>query len=427
MGFGICSLSQAQMGGGMPTVPGTEFFGATDPSSIQAGGGLRVVPSIQISERYDSNVFFAPKNLLQGLTPSDFVTTVSPQVRGLYADSQRLVRVNAAVGAVGSHYVNNTALSYVGANAGVALDMSGLLSQWRPGARWTVSDVYFYTPQPPAFLLGDQSGVQANPFAAGFQAFRTNTSSNSVNTVFQLPIYRHTHFVGTYTNSFIRYGASRVPLPSPLINQNVQLYTAGLLVETSIQDSVRVDFTSNDFDLGDRGGFSARGGTLDWTHRFSPTVGFSATAGAQVLSGELNGVPLSSLIAPFGSLAIHWISPTTSMALTYRSSVIPSFQFQGAAMLAHTMTFSLNQETPISDVVGLLQANGGVADQYGASSGSALSWTTVGGSAGLLYRATQQTFLTLIYTYQNIDNVFGSTHFAYDRHSAQLSLTQAFY
>lgn len=426
----MCSLSQAQVGGmgaGMPTIPGADFFGATDPSSIQAGGGLRVIPSIQVSERYDSNVYFAPKSQLRGLKPSDFVTTIAPQLRGLYADSQRLVRVNATAGAVGSYYADNTALSYVGANAGVALDMSNLLSQWRPGARWTVSDVYFYTPQPPAFLLGDQSGVQANPFAAGFQAIRTNTNSNSVNTVLQLPIYQHTHFVGSYTNSFIRYGASRVPLASPLINQTVQAYTAGLLVETSIQDTVRVDFTGNDFDLGDRGAFSAKGGTVDWTHRFSPTVSFSAIAGAQVLSGGLNDVQISSLVAPFGSFIFNWISPSTSMALTYRSSIIPSFQFQGAAMLAHTMTFSLTQETPISDVVGLLQANGGVADQYGSNSANALSWTTVGGSAGLLYRATQQTFLTLIYNYQNVDNVFGVTHFAFDRHSTQLSLTQAFY
>jgi len=416
------------MGAGMPTVPGTEFFGATDPSSIQAGGGLRVIPSIQVSERYDSNVFFAPKRLLQGLTLGDLVTTITPQVRGLYADSQGLVRVNATVGAVGSYYVNNTALSYVGANAGLALDMSNLLSKWRLGSRWTVSNVYFNTPQPPAFLLGDQSGLQANPLAAGFQAFRTNTSSNSVNTVFQLPIYRQTHFVGAYTNSFIHYGTSRVPLASPLIGQKVQLYTAGLLVETSIQDTVRVDFLGNDFDLGERGAFSARGGTIEWTHRVSPALRFGAAAGAQVLSGELNGIQLSSLIAPFGRFDIQLFTPTTSMSLTYRASIIPSFQFQGAAMLAHAVTFGLTQETPIPDVVGLFQANGGIANQYdGGNSGSGLSWTTVGGSAGLLYRAAQQTFLTLIYTYQNVDNVFGSTHFAYDRHGVELSLAQSFY
>lgn len=430
MGLGVCSLSQAQMagvGGGTPTIPGTDFGGATDPSSIQAGGGLRVVPSIQISERYDSNVFYAPKSLLRGVTPSDFVTTVAPQVRGLYADRQGLVKVNAVVGAVGSYYVNNTELSYVGANAGVVLNMNDLVSRWRPGARWTVSDTYFYTPQPPAFFLGDQSAIQANPFVAGFQAVRTNTNSNSVNTTFQLPIYKQTHFVASYTNSFIRYGASRVPLASPLISQNIQAYTAGLLVETSIQDTVRIDFTGNEFDIGERGAFSARGITLDWNHTVSPTVGFNTTAGAQVLSGELNGIPLNSLIAPFGGLGIHWISPTTSMALSYRSSIIPSFQFQGAAMLAHSMSFSMTQETPITDVVGLLQANGGVANDYGSSSASSISWTTVGGSAGLLYRATQKTFLSLIYTYQNIDNVFGTTHFAYDRHDTQLSLTQAFY
>jgi hypothetical protein len=153
MGFGWCSLSQAQMGGmgggmggiggGMPTVPGTAFGGATDPSSMQAVNGLRLVPSVQISERYDSNVFFAPKSLLQGLNPADFVTTVMPQVRGLYADPEKLVKVNATVGAVGSYYANNTGLSYVGANAGAGLDMSDLLNRWRPGARWTVSDSFF--------------------------------------------------------------------------------------------------------------------------------------------------------------------------------------------------------------------------------------------------------------------------------------------
>src|SRR6187549_498401 len=93
MGFGSCSLSQAQMGGmggGMPTIPGTAFGGATDPSSMQAVNGLRIVPSVQVSERYDSNVFFAPRSELQGLTPEDFVTTVMPQVRGLYADGEKL-------------------------------------------------------------------------------------------------------------------------------------------------------------------------------------------------------------------------------------------------------------------------------------------------------------------------------------------------
>jgi len=88
---------------------------------------------------------------------------------------------------------------------------------------------------------------------------------------------------------------------------------------------------------------------------------------------------------------------------------------------------NVTQDTPIRDLAALFGANYGVANEYGSNSGSALSWTTVGGTAGVRYRATQKLFLTMIYSYQNVDNVFEGTHFAYDRHVAQLSLTQAFY
>lgn len=133
------------------------------------------------------------------------------------------------------------------------------------------------------------------------------------------------------------------------------------------------------------------------------------------------------MITPFGRLAILWQDPTTSIALVYRTGIAPSFQFRSAALLNHSVSFNMTQNIPIPDLVGLLGANFSVADEYGANSGSALSWTTVGGTAGLLYRAGQKTFLTLIYSYQNVDNVFGGTHFAYDKQVVQLSLGQAFY
>ena len=437
MGIGLCSLSQAQMGGmggGMPSIPGTAFGGATDPSSIQATtDGLRIIPSVQVSERYDSNVFFASKSQLQGTAPGDFITTVAPQVRGLYTDHDKLVKVNASVGVVGSYYANNTGLNYVGANAGVGLDMSDLMSQWRPGARWTVSDTYSYSPQPPAFLLGDQSGEQINPLLTGFQAARTNTSANSVNTQLELPLSSTVRLTGSYPHSFIRYGASQVPQASvpqaaaALISQDTQTYTAGVLVLASIQDSISADFTGSDFDQGRQGNFSTRGGALGWSHRFSPAVSFKATGGLRELSGQSNGVRFPSAIAPFGSLAILWKDPTTSIALLYQSGITPSLAFSSAAMLSHSASFSITQNTPIRDLVGLLGANYGVANEYGSNSGGALSWTTIGGTGGALYRVTQKMFLTLSYNYQNVDNVFGGARFAYDKHVVQLNLTQAFY
>jgi hypothetical protein len=430
MGFGWCSLGQAQVGGtggGIPTVPGTAFGGAIDPSSIRSGEGLRLIPSIQVSERYESNVFFAPKNsVLQGLNPEDFVTTVMPQVRGLYIDHEELVKVNVVVGAVGSYYMNNTGLNYVGGNAGAVLDMNNLLSRWRPGAKWTVSDTFFYSPQPPAFLLGDQTGIQGNPFVAGFQATRTNTHSNNLNTAFELPLSMMVKLTGSYRNSFIHYGASQVQQAPTLISQNIHAYTAGFLTQVSLYDSMRIDFNGNEFNQGRLGTFSARGGILGWTHRFSPTVSMDAAGGVQLLSGETNGGRFSS-VAPLGSLAIIWKNPETSLTLAYRAGITPSFQFQSAALLNHMVSCNITQNTPIRDLVGLIGSSYGFANEFGSNSGSSLSWTTVGGTAGLLYRATRKTFLTLTYSYHNIDNVLGGTHFAYDRHVGQIALEQAFY
>jgi len=415
------------MGGGMPNTPGTAFGGATDPSSIKVTEGLRLIPSVQVSQRYDSNVFYTSRSQLQGLTREDFVTTVIPQVRGLYTDHENLVKVNVVAGAAGSYYANNTGLSYVGANAGMVIDMSDLLSQWRPGTRWTVSDTFFYSPQPPAFLVGDQSGAPANPLVGGFQATRANTHSNSVNTLFEYPLSMTVKLSGSYTHSFIHYGASQVPQAFPLISQEVHAYTAGLLLRVATHDTVRADFTGSEFDQGEFGAFSTRGGTVGWTHKLSHAISVNTAAGAQILSGESTGVRFSSVIAPFGSLAILWNNPTTSFSLAYRSGITPSFQFQGAAMLNHSMSINMTQTTPIRDLVGLLGANYSVANEYGANSGDALSWTTVGGTAGLRYRATQKMFITLTYSYLNVDNVFGGEHLAYDKHIAQLGLAQAFY
>ncbi len=182
-----------------------------------------------------------------------------------------------------------------------------------------------------------------------------------------------------------------------------------------------------DFDQGSLGAFSTRGGALGWAHRFSPEVRFNATGGVQELSGDSNGVRISSVVAPFGSLAIIWKDPTTSITLVYQSGIVPSLAFTNATMLNHSVSFNVTQNTPIRDLVSLLGANYSVANQFGSNSGVALSWATVGGTAGLLYRATQKMFLALFYSYQNVDNVLGETHFAYDKHVVQLSLTQAVY
>ena len=49
------------------------------------------------------------------------------------------------------------------------------------------------------------------------------------------------------------------------------------------------------------------------------------------------------------------------------------------------------------------------------------------GDRRVVYKFSPETFLGLHYSYWNVDNHFNGNTFAFDRHVAQLSLTQAFY
>ena len=412
------------VGGGIPNTPGTTYGGATDPSAIQIMEGFRLIPSIQVAERYDSNVYYAPKSQTQGLTRQDYVTTTAPQLRGLYAGS--LVSVNATAAAVAEYYAMNTGLSYVGLNAGIALDMSKLLGQWREGSTLTVSDGYTYTPQPPAFLSGDQSGDSANPLVRGFQTNRNNTTANVFTANLAVPISQVVKLIGGYSNGFRHFGSSQVPQAGGLINQNFQTYSAGLSMQVSNQDTISTSFIDSEFDSGSAGTFTTRGGTIGWRHGFTPTISMNSYAGAAVLSGDSNGVPLSSTIAPTAGLSILWKDSTTSATFGYTGGITPSYQFQSAALLTHTVSFNVVQQTPIRELLGVFNLNYGVANQYGSSSGPSVSYTTVGGGGGLLYKFTAQTYLALNYNYLNFENKFGGTVLAFDKHVVQMSLAHAF-
>ena len=64
---------------------------------------------------------------------------------------------------------------------------------------------------------------------------------------------------------------------------------------------------------------------------------------------------------------------------------------------------------------------------FGSSSGAGLSYATVMGTGGVVYKFSPETFLGLHYSYANVDNQFNGNTFAFDRQVVQLSLTQAFY
>jgi hypothetical protein len=428
---GLSSGAHAQRMGagaagiGAGTIPGTPFGGAIDPSMVQIREGFQVIPSISVGQRYDSNVFFVSKR--QGLDRDDMVSTAVPQVRGYYVGHWFDVNVSAA--AIGEYYAKHPNLNYVGANTGVMLSLSKLLDRWWQGATLTASDTYVYSPQAPAFLIGNLSGTGSTPFAAGFQVGRANVSRNVVNTDLSLPLTQTVSLIGSYSTGFIRYGTSDVQQAGILINSQYQTYTAGLSLKASPQDLLSATAVNNEFDFTSQaaGSFTTRGGIVGWEHMLTPFLTLKSQAGAALLQRELGEVSTASILAPLGQLALLWKDRTTALTLDYNLGVTPSFQFQAQALQTHVFSVTLTQQLPIPELLAVANVNYGRGDQFGASSGAGLSYASVMGTGGVVYKFSPETFLGLHYSYSNFENQFNNRTFAFDRHVVQLSLTQAFY
>jgi len=409
------------MSGGMGGIPGTAYGGATDPSALQITDGFRLIPSVFVGERYDTNVLFAAKN--SGAVKEDYVTTATPQLRGLYAGN--LVTVNAAAAAFAEYYVKNTALSYVGTSAGAMIDASKLASRVREGTRLNAFDTYIYTPIPPAFLTGDVAGEGNNPYLRGFQVGRANTQSNIFGANLAVPISQVVDLTGGYTRGFIKFGSTDVQQPGALLNTNFQTYTAGLSMKMSRQDTISLNFVGSEYVS--EGTFATWGSTVGWTRLFTPNVSLISNAGAQLVETRFTGTPSSTTIAPVGRLTLLWKDSTTTLTLAYNVGVTPAYQFQPQALLSNVASVSLTQQTAIPELLGIGSLSYGRGDQIGGTGSTAISYDSWGANGGFIYRVTPKTFLGLTYFYQNNDQSFGGQSFTINRQVVQFSLNQALY
>lgn len=432
--LGVVAVSQAQMiggaggglGGGVGQIPGTAFGGATEPGAgVQVTEGFRVIPSILVGQRYDSNVLFMPNGRsTPGLSKEDWVTTTIPQVRGVYAGS--LGTVEAMASAVGEYYAKNPDLSYVGTRVGGLLDVSRLANRVWEGAHVRASNTYSYTPQPPAFLTGDMSGEGANPFVRGYQLGRVNTQTNVFNVNFTAPLTAVLNLTGAYTNGFIKFGNSEAQQPGRLLDTDYQTYTAGLALDLSRHDTVSVNFVGADYSYGSLGSFRTNGGTLGWVRRFTPNVTLTTAAGALAVDPSLTtGASSATTVAPVGNVALLWNDRTTTLTAAYNIGVTPSYQFESATLRTQVVSLNLVQQTQLPELFGVAGVNVGWGDQIGAGS-TGFSYTAWGGTGGLNYRVTPQTFLGLTYSYSHNDQSFAGQDFLIERHMVQVSLAQAF-
>jgi hypothetical protein len=169
-------------------------------------------PSVRFSQRYDSNVFYSPKEFIPpGTQTWDLVTTLGADVKVL--NKSRLGDTELRVGVNGNAYAYNSDLAYGSAHVFAASDLTDWMNELLPGLKLRISDAFQYTPEPPAFLTGGKP-EQSDTFARGIQAFRANTYSNNFSVDGGYSFSRSVGLRANYTNSIRRIGSRFVTTPT---------------------------------------------------------------------------------------------------------------------------------------------------------------------------------------------------------------------
>jgi len=174
-------------------VAGVLIWGALP--SVPVYAETNFIPWGTVRERYDSNVWRRPKELLtdaQGNTPQldDFVTAVRGGL-DLRHDS-RDMQADLKVGGMYSAFVNNSNLNFYGALLNGTLGLDRLVDQYVRGARLQVSENFLYSPEQ------DYGGSRIDDLQGGLLTFRRSTLRNATAFNGSYPLSRDVSLEGGY-------------------------------------------------------------------------------------------------------------------------------------------------------------------------------------------------------------------------------------
>lgn len=220
-------LSEKSFGGGECSEPG--YLRAVRFVTLVVAGNLigaglqwtpghaetKFTPSASLSERYDSNVWYGPKDSIPpGRQSWDLVTNLGAQAQ--VENKSRLgdTVINAGVNAGAFAY--NTDLAFVSTNVFASSDLSDWTKELLPGLRFNVNDAFLYTPETPAFLAGSKSADSSDIFSRGIQAVRANTFSNVLRAHSDYSLSRSVDLRGDYSYSIFRVGQLLATGPADL-------------------------------------------------------------------------------------------------------------------------------------------------------------------------------------------------------------------
>ena len=387
-----------------------------------------IIPSLTISERYDSNIFSAPKSLLSpDSKPEDFITTVTPQINIIHEGAR--IRGRLFGSGLMTKYLHNPSRDFTGYNVGGQLDLRDVAQQ--VSQRITslrMRGTYRSTPSTTGF------GATGGGLGAGFGSTSggvletgqvTNRASRQIYSLgvgggYQLTAL--TTLDATYDYSHISFGEQQGGVSNPLFDTTSHRGSTTISTRISGRDTVGATARMSHFIQEDSGGSLGRGSfttiaeTLNWSRLWTQQLSTSLSGGAifklpvgsdipgQSVKSQLvptvaatmiytsyldemrdagaSEGPFDSLQALAGSLSPGGIMTpgayTTRMS--YRFSLVPSYAFGAGPLKVHVV--GLNA---VGGITSKLSGQVGMNYSHGTRSAPTSTFDTFGATVGARY------------------------------------------
>jgi len=377
----------------------------------------KFTPSANLSQRYDSNVWYGPKEFIpEGSQAWDLVTTAGGAVQ--IVDKNRLGDSVLSAGVSGSAFAYNTDLSFVSTNLFAASDLSGWANELLSGLKFRLSDSFQYTPEPPAFLTGGRPSEISDAFSRGLQAVRANTFTNTLLAQGEYSIARSVGLRGDYSFSLFRVGqiltVTPTDAPVAFFNTTLQNVTAGPTYTFDVGDTVFLKFNYVSGDTSGQGvnlRYNSYSIAPEYTSKLLPSLRMTVSAGASLVEQAGN----RTFFAGKFELATDFDRPT-QLRVSVSRQTTPAFFGTGGALISNVAQLSFTHNF---SKVWQLRLNGNYAYNVSAPVDN-FTFESIMATGLLEYKLTRTTAISLS---QEYDRFSYTGILPFDRLATMLALT----
>jgi hypothetical protein len=386
--------------------------------SVSVYAETKIAPWGSVRERYDSNVWRRPKDLLrdaQGNAPQlhDFVTTVTGglDLRHESRDMEADLKVGGSYGA----FVHNTNLNFYAAMLQGTVGLDRWVDQYVRGASLSVTQNFAYTPEQ---SFGNTGGGAA--FEGGLLTFRRGMLLNTTGFNGSYPLSRDLSLEGGYT-----FGLRRVTretlggdvAEASFFNTMTHTWSGGPRYQLTRNDSIAVlyrqIFFTQERSEGGRT-FSSNIITLmgDYTRVF-PEWTFTVRGGVTFVE------PVGRML-PSGSIQVTTKPERdTVLDLTLSREARPSFFLQGGARINHLAQARIRHR--IYERLSVEGSGGYAFNQFFPNTDA--HFQTITGRSRLEYKLTKNIRGELFYIFTHVTTEGTSLEYQVSRHQVGFMLS----